>query len=145
MAQSARTGEKARQLPQNDGGQKMKRSFIALGRHQSSMNKTEAVGKYGNRQSVASNGKVLSSKRECRRYEELLLMQKMGLIKNLQTQVKYELIPKQKGERAVTYTADFVYQNAHLHVEDAKGCKTQQYVIRRKLMLWIHQIKVEEV
>jgi hypothetical protein len=123
----------------------MKRSFIALGRHQSTMNKTEAAGKYGNHQAVASDGKVFSSKRECRRYEELLLMQKLGLIKNLQTQVKYELIPKQKGERAVTYTADFVYQNDHLHVEDAKGCKTQQYVIRRKLMLWVHQIKVEEV
>ena len=104
-----------------------------------------ATAKYSNCRAVASDGKVLSSKRECRRYEELLLMQKMGLIKNLQTQVKYELIPKQKGELAVTYTADFVYQNDHLHVEDAKGCKTQQYVIRRKLMLWVHQIKVEEV
>jgi hypothetical protein len=123
----------------------MKRSFIAQRRRLGNMNEAGATGKYSNCQSVASDGKVLSSKRECRRYEELLLMQKLGLIKNLQTQVKYELIPKQDGERAVTYTADFVYQNDHLHVEDAKGCKTQQYVIRRKLMLWIHKIKVEEI
>ena len=61
--------------------------------------------------------------------------------------MKYELIPKQEGERAVTYTADFVYldRDGRQVVEDSKGMRTQQYVIRRKLMLWVHGIRVKEV
>ena len=106
------------------------------------------MSKYGNKQCAASDGKVFPSKRECVRYQELLILQKIDLIRDLQTQVKYELIPKQDGERSVTYTADFVYwssQDNRLHVEDTKGVRTQQYVIRRKLMLWVHGIKIEEI
>lgn len=51
-----------------------------------------------------------ASKREARRSEELSLMQKLGLISELEEQVKFELVPKQQGERAVTYTADFRYR-----------------------------------
>lgn len=102
--------------------------------------------KYRNQQSAASDGKVFPSKRECARYEELLLLQRMGKIRSLATQVKFPLIPKQEGERAVTYTADFVYRDdERLHVEDTKGVRTQQYVIRRKLMKWVHGITVEEI
>jgi hypothetical protein len=105
------------------------------------------MSKYGNRRSVSSDGKVFPSVKECRRYEELVLLKRLGEIDSLETQVKFHLIPKQDGEREVTYTADFTYisKDGKLHVEDAKGFRTQQYVIRRKLMLWIHKIKVEEV
>lgn len=80
-------------------------------------------------------------------------MQRAGLISNLQEQVKYTLIPSQRGsdgkviERPVTYTADFVYQDADGNqiVEDSKGFRTQQYIVRRKLMLWVHGIRVIEV
>lgn len=86
-----------------------------------------------------------ASKKEARRSAELELMQKLGIISDLEEQVKFELIPKQSGERAVTYTADFRYkQDGQIVVEDAKGMKTQQYVIRRKLMLYRHGIKVLE-
>ena len=67
-------------------------------------------------------------------------------------QKKYTLIPSQKKpsggtERAVTYTADFVYKDktGREIVEDSKGMKTQQYIIRRKLMLYVHGIEVKEV
>lgn len=123
----------------------MKPSFIGQGRNRTGVSQAGAGRKFGNRQAAASDGKVFSSGRERRRYEELLLLQKMGKIEDLRTQVKYELVPKQKGERAVTYTADFVYRGDRLHVEDAKGCKTQQYVLRRKLMLWVHGIRIEEI
>jgi hypothetical protein len=110
------------------------------------------MSKYGNKQSAASDGKVFASRRERRRYEELCLLEKMGKIRDLECQVKYELIPAQKmdegTERAVTYTLDFRYADTdtgRVHHEDAKGAKTQQYVIRRKLMLWIHQIRIEEL
>ncbi len=86
-----------------------------------------------------------ASKREARRAGELHLMQQCGLISDLEEQVKYELVPKQEGERAVTYTADFRYQeDGKTVVEDSKGMKTQQYVIRRKLMLHKYGIKIRE-
>lgn len=88
-----------------------------------------------------------ASRREARRAAELALLVLANEITELREQVKFELIPKQPGERAVTYTADFVYRNkeGQIVVEDVKGMKTQQYIIRRKLMLFRHGIKVEEV
>jgi hypothetical protein len=88
-----------------------------------------------------------ASKREAMRAYELRLLQQVNQISKLREQVKYELIPKQAGERAVTYTADFVYRDleGNLVVEDSKGYRTQQYVIRRKLMLWVHGIRIREV
>ena len=84
---------------------------------------------------------------ERNRYVELRLMEKAGVIKNLQLQVKYEIIPKQKGERAAYYIADFVYldDRGQVVVEDTKGFKTKDYVLRRKLMLYVHGIKIQEV
>jgi len=93
----------------------------------------------------AKKSGAYASKREARRAGELRLMEAVGEISGLEEQVKFELIPKQDGERAVTYTADFRYkENGQTVVEDSKGMKTQQYVIRRKLMLWVHKIKVRE-
>lgn len=93
----------------------------------------------------AKKSGAYASKREEKRAGELVLMQKCGLISDLEEQVKFELIPKQAGERAVTYTADFRYkEDGNTVVEDSKGMKTQQYVIRRKLMLFVHGIKVRE-
>lgn len=106
--------------------------------------------KMGNVKTV-QDGQVFDSGQESRRYTELKLLEKAGEITNLRTQVKYKLIPKQDKpgggyERPVTYTADFVYfKNGHEVVEDSKGHRTQQYVIRRKLMLWVHGIQVQEV
>lgn len=47
----------------------------------------------------------------------------------------------------MTYIADFVYTDAatgKLVVEDAKGMRTRDYIIKRKLMLYIHGIKIRE-
>lgn len=109
------------------------------------------MSKYGNKQTAASDGKVFASKKECARYEELLMLWKAKLITHPETQVIYELIPKQDGERACIYFADFVYRDMPandpkaLHVEDTKGFRTKDYIIKRKLMLWIHGIKIEEL
>jgi len=105
------------------------------------------VSKYGSNHAVSSDGRVFPSKRECKRYEELLLLEKLGEITDLECQVKWPLIPKQEGERAVTWTSDFQYRDkaGAFHVEDSKGCKTQQYIIRRKLMLFFHGVRIEEV
>ena len=104
------------------------------------------VNKYRNTK-VEVNGIEFDSKKEARRYQELILLQRAGKVKDLQLQVKYELIPKQKGERSCSYIADFVYknENGETIVEDTKGIRTPEYVIKRKLMLYIHKIKIKEV
>lgn len=87
------------------------------------------------------------SKKEARRHQELLLLQRAGKITNLERQVKFELIPKQDGERACTYVADFVYNlvdTGEKVVEDTKGYKTEVYRIKKKLMLWVHKIRIIE-
>lgn len=101
--------------------------------------------KYGARKTVV-DGITFDSKREARRYVELRLLQRAGEISELELQKRYELIPKQGKERPVYYTADFVYKdkNGETVVEDAKGCRTRDYIIRRKLMLWRYGIKVRE-
>jgi len=94
--------------------------------------------------SIKTNG--YDSKAEAKRAEELKLLQRAGKISDLQEQVHFELIPKQAGERAVIYKADFTYwENGSLVVEDVKGMKTREYVIKRKLMLHVHGIRIREV
>lgn len=106
--------------------------------------------KYGNRK-VVRDGITFDSAKEARRWSELLLLQRAGAIQNLQRQVKYELIPSQRiagkvVERACTYIADFVYKkNGQTVVEDTKGFKTPEYIIKRKLMLWRYGIRINEV
>lgn len=105
-------------------------------------------------QKVEYDGHVFDSRKEYRRYQELKLMEKAGLIEGLQMQVKYTLIPSQKDERGklierpCIYVADFVYfdteQNREV-VEDTKGVKTKDYIIKRKLMLSVHGIRITEV
>lgn len=79
------------------------------------------------------------SKKEANRWNELLLLQKAGIIQNLERQVKFELIPKQPDERPCFYIADFVYEKENQKiVEDTKGFKTKEYIIKRKLLKWKH-------
>jgi hypothetical protein len=91
------------------------------------------------------------SKREAKRAGELKLLERAKIISDLKEQVIFNLVPacaKADGtkERPVTYTADFVYiENGIQVVEDCKGVKTQQYIIRRKLMLFLLGVTVKEV
>lgn len=120
-------------------------------------------GKY-NAKKVQYDGITFDSKKEYRRYLELKALEKAGIIKNLERQVKYTLIPAQrepdtigsrggvkKGkliERECSYYADFVYtikETGETVVEDVKGMRTPEYKIKRKLMLYIHNIKIKEI
>lgn len=79
------------------------------------------------------------------------LLERAGAITGLERQKRYELIPSQRlngktVERPVTYIADFVYtENGRTVVEDVKGMKTKEYIIKRKLMLYLHGIRIKEV
>ncbi len=122
--------------------------------------------KYGNKK-VEYDGIVFDSKKEAIRWAELKLEEKAGRIKDLQRQVKFVLIPTlretptekytrgaKKGqfkpgkviERECAYVADFVYiENGKIFVEDTKGMETKDYIIKRKLMLWVNGIRIKEV
>lgn len=107
--------------------------------------------KFGSRKVTTATGQTFDSVREYRRFCELNLMQRAGVISNLKCQVKYELIPSQRVdgrvvEKACTYIADFVYKkDGQTVVEDAKGHKTEVYRIKKKLMLYVHGIRITEV
>lgn len=91
--------------------------------------------KYNNKK-VTVNGQVFDSKKEARRYKELLLLEKAGEIKDLRTQVKFKLIPAQRDEttgevieRECSYKADFVYSEGDKTVvEDVKGFRTEKRI-----------------
>ena len=92
------------------------------------------------------DGIIFASKKEATRYTELMMLQRAGMIQNLRLQVPFELIPKQAGERAVKYIADFTYtENGEPVVEDVKGIKTDVYRLKKKLMLKVHGLKIKEV
>ena len=120
--------------------------------------------KYKN-QKATVDSVFFDSKKEARRYAELKMLQKSGEIQNLELQKPFELIPSQyesyarygkngkrlkDGKRCVekscVYKADFVYtENGKLVVEDTKGMRTKDYIIKRKLMLYVHGIRIKEV
>ncbi len=125
--------------------------------------------KYHNRK-ITVGGMTFDSKKEAARFQELYFMQKAGTITDLKRQVKFVLIPAQreftneidkkgnfkKGkllERECAYFADFVYtdNSGHVVVEDVKGYRDPnsagyaKFVIKRKLMLHIYGIRIQEV
>lgn len=104
--------------------------------------------KYGNRKVQTADGCIHDSQKEANRWMQLKLYERANHIKDLKRQVRYTLIPKQDGERACEYIADFVYtdcESGETIVEDTKGFKTKDYIIKRKLMLYMHNIKIKEV
>lgn len=114
--------------------------------------------KYGNKK-ITVDGKTFDSQREYQRYAELCLLQRGGLITDLQWQVPFLLIPTQRidgkvVEREVKYIADFTYKDVKtgkLVVEDVKGYRDPQsagyakFVLKRKLMLFMNGIQIREV
>lgn len=108
------------------------------------------------------DGETFDSRKEARRWQELRLLQKAGQISELRRQVKFVLIPTQRAvdtrgpkggvikgkvlEREVAYIADFVYiEDGKTVVEDTKGMKTKDYIIKRKLMRFVYGIGIREV
>lgn len=107
--------------------------------------------KYGNKKTVV-DGITFDSKKEATRFAELQLLQRAGEIFDLQRQVPFTLIPKQVRdgktiERPCVYKADFVYKDKDGTeiVEDVKGMKTKEYIIKRKLLLWQFGLVIHEV
>ena len=118
--------------------------------------------KYGNKVLTTPEGKF-DGRQEWYRWKFLKECEQNGLISNLRRQVEFTLIPKQTkhkirhlktkdkieegfAEHPVKYIADFVYdKDGEQVVEDFKGMRTPEYVIKRKLMLYMHHISIREV
>ncbi len=107
-----------------------------------------------NHEKVRIGDEVFDSIAESNRYIELRIMEKAGIISDLECHPRYEIIPAQRiqGHRsfqAAHYTADFRYRkDGELIVEDVKSEYTRQaedYKLRRKLMMLMHGIYVHEV
>lgn len=117
-----------------------------------------------------ATGFIFDSKKEFIRWCELRILERAGKISDLKRQVTFELLPTkreestevykagpQKGlpkpgrviEKGCDYVADFTYyQDGEYIVEDTKGCKKgaayDLFVVKRKLMLWVHGIRIKE-
>ena len=98
---------------------------------------------------VTVDGITFDSKREAKRYGELKIMEKAGLIAELETQPVYRL--EANGKLVCKYIADFRYfDNAKqtFVTEDVKSAFTAKlpvYRIKNKLMKAIHGIDIQEV
>ena len=110
------------------------------------------MAKYGNRKTMTSDGILHDSRKEAVRWMELNILLRAGEITDLKRQVEFVLIPEQRingklVERKCSYLADFVYtdKSGKEVVEDTKGVRTKDYIIKRKLMLYTHGIRIKEV
>lgn len=120
-----------------------------------------AMNKYHSRK-ITRDGMTFDSLKEYRRFCELSLLEKAGEITDLQRQVEFVLIPAQREpdtigkrggikrgkviEQKCSYIADFVYnEDGKPVVEDTKGFRTKDYIIKRKLMLCVHGVRIKEI
>ena len=119
------------------------------------------MSKYNAKKAVV-DGIEFDSKKEARRYVILKSREQAGEINGLRRQVEFVLIPAHfepdkvgprggiiKGkviERKCSYIADFVYtENGEVVVEDTKGIRTKDYVIKRKMLYHFYGLKIREV
>ena len=119
--------------------------------------------KYGNKKAKA-NGRVFDSRTEISRYYTLQVLEKAGEISELRMQVPFEIIPaiyetvevqlktkvkqvQKLVQRATHYMADFVYKDkdGNMVVEDSKGFRTKEYLLKKKMMRAFLGITIKEV
>lgn len=90
------------------------------------------------------DGIRFDSKKEAKRYVELMDMQKMGMISDLQLQPSYPIVVN--GIEVCEYRADFFFRRGETeYVEDTKGFRTPVYKLKKKLVEAMHGIKIFEV
>lgn len=96
---------------------------------------------------------TFDSLKEAHRYSQLKLLSRAGHIKDLiadKKQIKWKLTVN--GIAIGTYTADFLYWERlgetdkwKMVIEDVKGHRTRDYVMKRRLMMACHNIEIREV
>lgn len=109
------------------------------------------MSKYHNKK-IICDGYKFDSKKEANYYTKLKLLQRAGLIKDLELQKTFILQPSfklnNKTLRQITYIADFTYisvSDNRQHVVDVKGFKTDVYKLKKKLFEYKYKIEIEEI
>lgn len=104
--------------------------------------------KYKNKKTTI-NGITFDSLKESRRYQELKLLERAGIIKDLELQKEFELQPSYKKNgrtiRKISYIADFCYyENGKYIVEDVKGMRNDVYKLKKKLFEYRYDYEIRE-
>ena len=121
------------------------------GRPDTGATEPERENKYKNQKVLTSDGFVFDSRKEARRYDQLLLMKRQGLIINFERQVKFILLESvPKLFRSKSYVADFVveYADGRKEVEDVKSDFTRKdrvYKLKKHLLYITHNILIKEI
>lgn len=109
------------------------------------------MNKYHNKK-IIYDGIKFDSIKEKNRYIELKLLERAGLIKNLQLQYEFELQPafilNKKKIRKISYIADFYYFDNELNdfiIEDTKGMRTEVYKIKKKMFEYKYKKEIKEI
>jgi hypothetical protein len=101
------------------------------------------ANKYGARKTEVDGIKFHSAK-EAKRYTELQVLSRAGLVKGLILQPRFPIVIN--GVKVCTYVADFEFidETGARVIEDVKGMKTDVYTLKNKLMRAVHGIDVKE-
>jgi len=89
------------------------------------------------------NGEMYDSKAEAHRAFELDMMEKSGLINDLERQKKFPV--SINGKVVFTYIADFTYidlEKKKLVVEDVKGMRTPMFNLKKKCVEAQYEIEI---
>lgn len=124
---------------------------------------SQAKGRKYHNEPVSMGKLHFDSRKEHRRYEELILLLQAGKIRNLRLQAQYTLqesyiTPEGDRVRAIRYVADFAYERATAPdvtgtvywlpvVEDVKSTatRTDKYKIKAKLLKERYGLTITEV
>lgn len=82
-----------------------------------------------------------SSKKECKRYLELKILQQKGDILFFLLQVPFRL------PGGVKYICDFLvfWADGNVTIEDVKGVKTPLYILKKKQVEELYQVTIQEI
>ena len=105
------------------------------------------ASKYHNRKTLV-DGIQFDSQKEANRYQELILMERAGLIRSIELQPRYDLIVN--GHKLGFYKGDFRYEVVATSImigEDVKSpaTKTAVYCLKKKLVKALYGIEIIEV
>lgn len=114
--------------------------YLKTGKLPERIQMAEAKNKYGNIR-ASHGGKEYPSKHECNRAAELIMMARAGEVIRVFEQVPF-ILPG-----GIVYKADFVilWPDRTWTVEDAKGVRTKEYILKKKLFREKYGFDIEEV
>ncbi len=109
------------------------------------------MSKYNSKKTTI-DGITFDSKKEAARYVDLKLLEKAGVIKDLDLQPKFQLQPTYskngKKVKAIFYKADFQYfdnEKKKIVVEDVKGIRTREYLLKKKIFEFVYALTITEI